>query len=139
MTSKKNRFDVSLELSGERFNVIYGLWGDEAAARGKAEDICVEQTIEFPQDLVTSGDIRKYILGRLESFEPWAAGAWRARISFPVEIAGAELTQLMNVIFGNFSLKPNVRVEALDLPEGPQRQRHEPLSFYLKTYNKRLA
>jgi ribulose-bisphosphate carboxylase large chain len=40
-----------------------------------------------------------------------------ATISYAVETTGFELTQLLNVVFGNFSLKPGVRVERLELPE----------------------
>ncbi len=110
-------FNIKLELSGERFSVVYSLEGDESTARAQAEDICVEQTIEFPADLVTSGDIREHLFGRIESFEPSAniAGRWETTISYAVETTGFELTQLLNVVFGNFSLKPRVRVERLEL------------------------
>jgi len=121
MTSTySNGFNVSIDLSGERFRVVYRLVGSKEEAQQKAHEICVEQTIEFPDDLVTGGDIREHILGRIESFqpaEPGSAQAWEAVISYAVEITGFELTQLVNVIFGNFSLKPGVRVERLELPE----------------------
>lgn len=118
-----NGFNVSINLSGERFRVVYRLQGSKDQAWKKAGEICVEQTIEFPDDLVTGGDIREHILGRIESFqpaviaEPGSGPAWEAVISYAIEITGFELTQLVNVIFGNFSLKPGVRVERLDLPE----------------------
>jgi len=114
--TNKSRFDVSLELTGERFKVVYSLWGSEPEVRGKGEDICVEQTIEFPADLVTGGDIRKHIVGRIERLEQVEASRWQAEISFALETVGTELTQLLNVVFGNFSLKPDVRVERLVLP-----------------------
>jgi ribulose-bisphosphate carboxylase large chain len=60
-------FIVSIDLSGERFKVIYRLKGSEKEARSKAEDICIEQTIEFPAELVKGGDIRDHIFGRIES------------------------------------------------------------------------
>jgi ribulose-bisphosphate carboxylase large chain len=115
-------FNVSVDLSGERFGVVYRLTGTESEALAQARDICVEQTIEFPADLVTGGDIREHILGRIESFrrfpgERSGGEVWEASISYAVEITGFELTQLLNVVFGNFSLKPNVRVERLELPE----------------------
>jgi ribulose-bisphosphate carboxylase large chain len=62
-------FIVSINLSGERFKVIYRLKGSEKEARSIAEDICVEQTIEFPAELVKGGDIREHIFGRIESFQ----------------------------------------------------------------------
>ncbi len=41
---------------------------------------------------------------------------YHARISFPVEAAGDDLGQLLNVVLGNISLKPLIRAESLDLP-----------------------
>jgi len=109
-------FIVSIDLSGERFKVIYRLKGSEKEARSKAEDICVEQTIEFPAELVKGGDIRNHIFGRIESFRSLESNRWEASISYAIEIIGFELTQLVNVMFGNSSLKPGVRVERLELP-----------------------
>jgi ribulose-bisphosphate carboxylase large chain len=103
--------------SGERFSVTYRLFGNEKEASAKAEDICIEQTVEFPGDLVPNGIIRDHVFGRIESFKPWDPDSYKALISFAVEIAAGELTQLLNVIFGNSSIKPGIRVEHLDLPE----------------------
>ncbi len=108
---------TSVDLSGDRFSVIYRLTGSEAEARGKADDICIEQTIEFPADLVPDDDIRRQIFGRIESFRPLDGGAFEAVISYAVEISGFELSQLLNVVFGNISLKPGIRVERLALPD----------------------
>jgi ribulose-bisphosphate carboxylase large chain len=109
-------FIVSVNLSGERFRVIYRLKGSEKETSSKAEDICIEQTIEFPAELVKGGDIRDHIFGRIESFEPIETNCWEAAISYAIEITGFELTQLVNVMIGNFSLKPGVRVERMELP-----------------------
>ncbi len=102
-------------VSGSRFTVEYRLAGDDADAYAMAQDICVEQTVECPVGILPDR-IRRDILGRVEQFEKEADGAFRAQISFPVESAGGELTQLLNVIFGNVSIKPGIRVEAVDLP-----------------------
>jgi ribulose-bisphosphate carboxylase large chain len=149
----------ALELSGERFGVTYRISADdEAAARRRAEELCVEQTVEFPADLLPAGAIPDQIVGRLEHLEdveapagvaagpapagdvaagpapagdvaagPAPAGdvaagpapaeqpAFLATISYAVEVVGGELTQLLNVIFGNSSLKRGLRVETLSL------------------------
>jgi len=110
-------FNVSIDLSGERFIVVYHITGNKTEARTKADHICVEQTIEFPAELVKGGDIRHHILGQVESFRSAGPNRWEAVISYPIEITAFELTQLVNVMFGNFSLKPGVRVERLELPE----------------------
>src|SRR5512139_1384730 len=101
--------------SGERFPVTYRVYGSEKDARAKAEDICIEQTIEFPADCVGPGTIRDHVFGRIESFVRRDAQSFTAVISYAVEIAAGELTQLLNVIFGNISIKPGIRVEHLDL------------------------
>jgi ribulose-bisphosphate carboxylase large chain len=101
-------------ISGERFTVEYLLKGDEKEAYEKALDICVEQSIEFPKDLVTSPLILDHIIGKIESFERAEKG-WLAKISFAVEITAFEFTQLLNVIFGNISIKPGIKVQKINL------------------------
>jgi ribulose-bisphosphate carboxylase large chain len=108
---------VTVNLSGERFHVLYSLSGDEDTARFKAHDICLEQTVEFPADLVPPGDIAEQIVGRIERFERLDIDRFQAWISFAVETSGFELLQLLNVIFGNISIKPGIRVERIELPE----------------------
>jgi ribulose-bisphosphate carboxylase large chain len=41
---------------------------------------------------------------------------FEVRIRYPVETAGAELTQLLNVLFGNVALQPGVRLRRIELP-----------------------
>jgi ribulose-bisphosphate carboxylase large chain len=102
--------------SGERFTAIYHLTGGEADARAKAQDLCLEQTVELPDALVTDTTIRAHVPGQIESLAPVREDLFEARISFAVEIAGGELTQLLNVLFGNISLKPGIRLERMELP-----------------------
>src|SRR4030042_1409755 len=99
-----------------RFSVLYNLTGEEKAAYQKAKDVCLEQTVEVPDALVPDGMIREHVLGRIESFEARPEGGYAARISYAVEIAGRELTQLLNVVFGNISMTAGIRAERLDLP-----------------------
>ncbi|MGO9112176.1 MAG: RuBisCO large subunit C-terminal-like domain-containing protein [Thermoguttaceae bacterium] len=107
---------VSLQLSGERFRIVYRLGGTEEDARARARDICLEQSVEFPEELVPEGPIRDHVVGRQEHFEPCGKDAYQAVISFPVETAGDDLGQLLNVVLGNISLKPAIRAENLELP-----------------------
>lgn len=108
---------IPLNLSGERFKVTYRLTGDETTARDKAQDTCLEQTVEFPGELVPDGDIREHIFGRIESLLQIDSEHYEAVISYAVETSGFELVQFLNVMFGNTSIKPGIRVERLDLPD----------------------
>lgn len=102
--------------SGERFSAVYHLTGREAGARAKAQDLCLEQTVELPDALVQDETIRANVFGRIEAFDPLGEDLYAARISFASEIIGGELTQLVNVLFGNISIKPGIRLERIELP-----------------------
>ncbi len=108
-----------LALSGRRFGVTYTIAATDAReAEARARGICVEQTVEFPEDLLPDGPIRDQVVGQIEALDPQPGGAYRAHISYAVETVGADLPQLLNVLFGNTSLKAGVRVEALHLLGG---------------------
>jgi S-methyl-5-thioribulose 1-phosphate isomerase len=110
---------TTLSLSGERFGVRYRLAaGDAVEARAIARGICLEQTVELPDDLLADDDIRAHVVGRVEALEPVSAGRFDVDISYAVECAAGELTQLLNGIFGNTAMQPGIRVTRLDLPAG---------------------
>ena len=96
----------------KRFSVIYSLTGAEKDAMQKAKDICVEQTIEFPVDLVKNEYIKSNIVGRVESFKK-SGKKHIAEISYLNDTAGGEFTQFLNVVFGNSSIKHGIRVEKI--------------------------
>ncbi len=105
-------------ISGERFLAIYRITGSEKEAWAKAQDLCLEETVEFPEELVPPGMIREHVFGHIEEFTPYQNNqSYRVVISFAAETAAQELTQLLNVLFGNISLKPGFCLEHLKLPE----------------------
>jgi len=100
----------------DRFGAWYRLTGDKGTAEAKAKDICLEQTVEFPADLVPKGFVQDEVLGRVEGFErcsPPPDEAWKALITYLNADTGSELTQLLNVLYGNISLKKGFRLESL--------------------------
>lgn len=105
-------------MSGERFAAVYRITGSADEARAAAGDICIEQTVEYPEDLVTRRDIRQQIFGKVASLREIKNGLHEAVVEFAVEVAGAELTQLLNVLFGNISLKAGIRLVGIHLSEG---------------------
>ena len=113
-------------LSGERFRVQYQITGTEDEARSLAETARVEQSVEFPAELVPDGDIRDCIMGQLEGFEQTGYRRYLATISFAVESAGAELTQLLNLLWGTGSFFAGFRVERVELPPNLLAAYHGP-------------
>jgi ribulose-bisphosphate carboxylase large chain len=108
---------VTLSVSGSRFRATYLLTGSAEEARARADAIAVEQTIEFPADLIADDDIRRHVIGRIEDLRELEAGRHEAVLSYAVESSGWELPQLLNVLFGNCSLIPGVRLIAVALPD----------------------
>ena len=120
------------------FRVTYTVSApDEPGARAIVDALCLEQTVELPLALVPPGTwINEHVVAKCESLtrsksssgagggagEGAAAAArdpddvrWEAVVRYSDDTAGGELPQLLNVIFGNTSIKENVMVTDLAL------------------------
>ncbi|WP_108485138.1 RuBisCO large subunit C-terminal-like domain-containing protein [Oceaniglobus ichthyenteri] len=99
----------------DRYRVTYRLF---AASQSDAEDfaqaIAVENTVEIPRDIVPAGYIEDVVLGRVEPVRPETDETWLATISYHIDASGAELPQLLNVIFGNASILKGVKLVGFD-------------------------
>ncbi|MDR2344815.1 MAG: hypothetical protein LBE18_02000 [Planctomycetaceae bacterium] len=105
-----NNNDLASCLSGERFRVVYRLTGNREESQQTADDICAEQTVEFPIRLLPQGTITEKIVGQIEKFEQDNEHSFIVTISFAEELAASELTQFLNVVFGNISMKSGIQV-----------------------------
>ncbi len=92
----------------------------EAAVR-KAYGIALEQTVELAHDHV-SERIRRNWVGDVVRLEPDSEERWHCRILYNPELAGGELSQLLNTLFGNISLQDGIRLDAVHWPEELLRQ-----------------
>lgn len=97
--------------------VTYRITGDDPAK--VADAIRVEQTIEFPLELVDRAFIRDVVVGQVTGSRPAgdAVGGQLVTIAYDDGVVGGELPQLLNVLWGNVSMLPGVRVEEVVLPE----------------------
>ncbi len=107
--------EVSVKLSGERFRVVYHITGGSEDIEREALHLAHEQTVELSPVLVPPGDMQS-VVGRVETLTYIRTDQYEVVISYPVEGVGAELPQLLNMIFGNTSLSGLVRVHQLNLP-----------------------
>lgn len=73
----------------------------------RARLIALEQTVELAEDLVTDQSIRDQVVGRLESMDPDRS---EISISYDVATTGGEVPQLLNLLFGNISLKKGILI-----------------------------
>ncbi len=107
---------TTLSLSGDRIEAVYEFIGDWSDAGSRANALRVEQTIEFPADLVPDDDIQREIVGRIESLEQTGSKRSRVVVTYAVETTGFELPQLLNVLWGNSALLPGIRLVDFTLP-----------------------
>lgn len=89
-----------------------------------ARQIALEQTVEVPEELVRTADIRDDVLGRVRHVEPSASRSdqFLAVIDYPAELAGTHVGQMWNLLYGNISLKRKIRLETVTLPESVRRR-----------------
>jgi len=80
-------------------------------ARGAA----VEQTVEVPDSLIT-GEIEEDIVGNIISIDEVGEGVYEADISFRAELWAGHLGQLLNLVYGNTSMNPHIKVCDISLP-----------------------
>ena len=99
-----------------RLRVTYHLTCSRRLAAVQARDIAFEQTVELPEDAVSSG-VAARVAGRVESVESLGRGRSRAVISFdPLAVCG-DLPQLLNLLFGNISFKTGILIADLEWPD----------------------
>jgi len=108
---------VGVDGGSDVISATYDLLGTAEEAAATAQRICVEQTVEFPLDLIDREDIKDRIVAKVVSLEALDPGRHRVVVAFPRLVVGSDLTQLLNVLYGNISLVPGIRLVALDLPQ----------------------
>jgi ribulose-bisphosphate carboxylase large chain len=99
------------EQTTNTFEVIYELHLEKGINAFKvAEGICLEQTVEVDRVLACDPFIAESVVGRITELEPLEMGNFRLRITYNWDITAGTLPQFFNVLYGNISMKPNIRV-----------------------------
>jgi ribulose-bisphosphate carboxylase large chain len=98
---------------------VYRVRCDAADVEQVCQNIAYEQTVEVPPALADADDRVRRWVGRVESIQPLpgAHDAFQARISYDHQLAGGQLPQLLNLLFGNTSLQKNVNLADVELPD----------------------
>ncbi|MGH7645942.1 MAG: RuBisCO large subunit C-terminal-like domain-containing protein, partial [Gemmatimonadales bacterium] len=100
----------------DRLRITYDLsLAPSEDPEAKARDIAREQTVELPPGGAPP-EVDARVVGSVETLAPLGDDRWRAVIAYDPALVGADLAQLLNLVFGNVSLKAGIRVTSLDLP-----------------------
>ncbi len=97
--------------------VSYLVQSDADHVRARAEALLLEQSVELPRSAVRDPWVVEHMLGRVERIEPLTEGGHRVVVAQPLATAAGDPAQLLNLLFGNSSLQPDVVLEDVALPD----------------------
>jgi ribulose-bisphosphate carboxylase large chain len=86
---------------------------DGESIQSKVEALCLEQTVELPRKVI-SDSIFDEIVAKPVEIREFADNVFHVVAEYPVANIGNEITQLMNIVFGNVSLTPGVQIFDLE-------------------------
>lgn len=101
----------------ERLIAVYEVPGPAAEAEKTARAIAFEETVEVPFEFPLPSRIREEIVGRPGAVTAAGGGRFRVEIDFPASLAGGRIGALLNLVFGNASIWPGVRLVDLRFPD----------------------
>lgn len=79
----------------------------------KIEGICLEQSVELPRS-VLSGEIETKVVGKLSSHKQIGDMLYEVTISWPIDNVGNDISQFLNILYGNISLQAGIRITAVE-------------------------
>lgn len=97
-------------------NVTYLIVGSPQDAHRIARDIALEQTVEVPEALVL-GTPSEQLVAEVRSVEAADSGRCLITLAYRAELASGHLQQLLNLIYGNISIKNGIRLVDIELPD----------------------
>jgi len=105
--------ELSVLPSVPRFHIFYRITPDDSRPiEAHAKDICLEETVEIPGDCVPPSIWAAGIVGQVEAITPCAppSRAFDVEISYRTDIANDSIPNLLNIIFGNISIRRGIKI-----------------------------
>lgn len=99
----------------ERLVAVYELPGPEKEALRLAQAVAWEETVEVPEDFPLPPGVRDGVVGKVGPAEPIEGGRFRVPIEFAAQLGG-RIGTLLNLVFGNASIWPGLRLVDVQLP-----------------------
>lgn len=99
-----------------RLQASYRIRCTAAEIERRAAALAVEQSVEMPTAAIADQRILEHIVGRVESIEADGEAHFRVVLGLALDTTGFEAGQLMNMLFGNCSLQPEVELLDVELP-----------------------
>ena len=88
-----------------------------AEIESRARALATEQSVEMPLEAITEQRIHDEIVAEVREIRP-AGNAFEVTLGIAPETTGGEASQLMNMLFGNCSMQPEVSLVDVEFPAG---------------------
>lgn len=99
--------------SAGTFSVQYEFTADSISdAKNTADEIALEQTAELPLEAVPSE--LQHLIGKPSHLVQLSDNRFSCSILYSKDVVGNDILQFLNVIYGNISIKPNIKITDLD-------------------------
>src|SRR4051812_45287987 len=96
-----------------RFHVTYRVTPDDKRPiEAHAKDICIEETVEIPEDCVPQSHWEQGIVGKVENIvaRVGTPNDYDVDISYRSDIVNDAIPNLLNVMFGNISIRRGIKI-----------------------------
>ncbi|APV48220.1 ribulose 1,5-bisphosphate carboxylase [Betaproteobacteria bacterium GR16-43] len=101
----------------DRILATYRINAPETESRPRAEALATEQSVEMPLAAIGDSRVLKEVVARVETIRPH--GDWfEVVLGLAPATTGHEASQLVNMLFGNCSLQPEVELTDVQFPSG---------------------
>ena len=81
-----------------------------------AQEIAHEQTVELPDFCIHDDFIRSQVIGQIREIKQLSEQLYEVTIAYHPDVTGFEIPQFLNLLYGNLSLKRNIKLTDLKLP-----------------------
>lgn len=105
-----------MHVPSDRIVATYRLHVSAADATRRADQLALEQSIEMQTTSVADPRVLAEVVARVDALGADEGGTATARVAVSAETVGADAGQLMNMLFGNCSLQPDVELIDVDVP-----------------------
>ena len=101
----------------DRILATYRITASESESRVRADALAAEQSVEMPIAAIGDERVLKEVVATVESIRPHA-GYFDVVLGIAPATTGNEASQLVNMLFGNCSLQPEVELIDVEFPAG---------------------
>jgi len=103
-------------MTEDEIEVVYRVRAASSGIDARIEALLLEQTVELQRAALRTAYVREHFVGRVIAADPVGADEFRVRLAQPADTVAGDPAQLLNVLFGNCSLQPEVELEDVRIP-----------------------